>query len=102
MTAIPEQGETLLDAVARTRDAVADARYPTMADDARPTGTTLGVSVLFGITLCAGLGAVVSAAGGQGFAMGATDRASCGLVLGALAGSVLTRARRRPPCESAP
>jgi hypothetical protein len=34
VTAIPEQGETLLDALARTREAVADPRFPTMADDA--------------------------------------------------------------------
>src|SRR4051812_22573618 len=34
VAAIPEQGETLLDALARTRDAVADPRFPTMADEA--------------------------------------------------------------------
>ena len=59
--------------------------------DRRSRGCVVGLGVLFGVIVCASLGAAYTASDGQGPATGAVEGAACGVVLGALAGSVAAR-----------
>ena len=57
----------------------------------RSRACIVGLGVLFGVIVCAVLGAAYTTAGGEGPATGAVEGAMCGLVLGALAGSIFAR-----------
>jgi hypothetical protein len=57
----------------------------------RNRGRLVGLGVLFGVVVCASLGAAFAAASGEGPGMMASEGACCGVVLGALFGSVAAR-----------
>ena len=54
-------------------------------------GCLVGLGVLIGMVVCASLGAAYAAASGEGPGMLASEGACCGVVLGALFGSVAAR-----------